>query len=270
MQFVALFFLLLLTWKINPLLEVPVRTPLIAGNWKMNGNRELIQPMVDALRSLSTTAHMVICPPFPLLGVSADALQESPVMLGAQNVHEEVSGAYTGEVAVSMLKECGVSYCIVGHSERRQYFQEDNALIHKKIKRLLQSAIHPIYCVGETLQEREAGEQEAIVSSQITTGLSDIALDDLRRCVIAYEPVWAIGTGHTATPEQANDMHRHIRGLISALASADVAEQMQILYGGSVKPNNAKELLAMSDIDGALVGGASLKPEDFAAIVQAA
>lgn len=236
----------------------------------MNGSRDLLQEMVSALRNLETAAQVVLCVPSPLLPVLQQEVQNSSLKSGAQNVHSEISGAYTGEVSVEQLKECAVNYCLVGHSERRQYFGEDNELVSRKVKRLLQAAIHPILCIGETLEEREAGDEEKVVGLQLTEGLRDIALDDLRRCVVAYEPVWAIGTGRTASPEQANAMHVFIRGQLTALTNATVATEIPILYGGSVKGSNAADLLGQSDIDGALVGGASLLVDDFSLIIRSA
>ena len=244
--------------------------PIIAGNWKMNGNRSLLLDMVAALSKMNTSSEVVMCVPHTLLQTLEESVQNSKVGIGSQNVHQEISGAYTGEVSVEQLKEFNVQFCLVGHSERRQFFQEDNELISKKVKRLLQSAIHPILCIGETLKEREIGDEQTIVCNQLAEGLKDIALDDLRRCIVAYEPVWAIGTGKTATPDQANEMHQFIRGQLVGLTNAAIAAEIPILYGGSVKGSNAPEILAKSDIDGALVGGASLQLEDFTSIILSA
>ena len=250
--------------------EVQLPKPIIAGNWKMNGNEKLLSDMVADLSKISTSANVVLCVPFTLLQALEESAENSNIGIGSQNVHHEISGAFTGEISVEQLRECSVQYCLVGHSERRQYFQEDNELISKKVKRLLQSAIHPILCIGETLEDRETGEQQSVVGNQLAEGLKDIALDDLRRCIIAYEPVWAIGTGKTATPDQANEMHQFIRGQLISFTNAAVAAEIPILYGGSVKGSNAPELLAKSDIDGALVGGASLQLEDFKSIILSA
>ena len=244
--------------------------PVIAGNWKMNGNRALLLNMVAALSRMNTSSKVVMCVPYSLLQTLEESAQNSNIGIGSQNVHQEVTGAYTGEVSVEQLKEFNVQYCLVGHSERRKFFQEDNELISKKVKRLLQSAIHPILCIGETLEEREVGDEHIIVCNQLVEGLKDIAFDDLRRCIVAYEPVWAIGTGKTATPDQANEMHQFIRGQLVGLTNAAIAAEIPILYGGSVKGSNAREMLAKSDIDGALVGGASLQLEDFKTIILSA
>jgi triosephosphate isomerase len=243
---------------------------MIAGNWKMNGSRSLLVEMVTSLSKIDTTTKTVLCVPYTLLQVLQETAQSTSIGIGSQNVHNEVSGSFTGEISVEQLKECNVQYCLVGHSERRQYLKEDSELISKKVKRLLQSAIHPILCIGETLHEREAGVEQSVVGNQLSEGLKDIALDDLRRCIIAYEPVWAIGTGKTATPDQANEMHRFIRGQLISLANVTTAAEIPILYGGSVKGSNAPELLAKSDIDGALVGGASLQLEDLKSIILSA
>ena len=244
--------------------------PIIAGNWKMNGNEKLLSDMVANLSKISTSTKVVLCVPYTLLHALEESAENSNIGIGSQNVHHEISGAFTGEISVEQLRECSVQYCLVGHSERRQYFQEDNELISKKVKRLLQSAIHPILCIGETLEDRETGEEQSVVGYQLAEGLKDIALDDLRRCIIAYEPVWAIGSGKTATPDQANEMHQFIRGQLIGFTNAAVAAEIPILYGGSVKGSNAPELLAKSDIDGALVGGASLQLEDFKSIILSA
>jgi triosephosphate isomerase len=243
---------------------------MIVGNWKMNGSRGLLSDTVAALLKIRTPVKVVLCVPYTLLQTLEESAQNSNIGIGSQNVHQEVTGAYTGEVSVEQLKECNVQYCLVGHSERRQYFQENNELISKKVKRLLQSAIHPILCIGETLEEREAGDEQTVVGNQLSEGLKDIAFDDLCRCIVAYEPVWAIGTGKTATPDQANEMHRFIRGQLISLSNVTTAAEIPILYGGSVKGSNAPELLAKSDIDGALVGGASLQLEDLKSIILSA
>ncbi len=215
-------------------------------------------------------AEVVVCPPFTALYAVGALLQGSSIKLGAQNVHWEKEGAFTGEVAAPMLKESGVRYAIVGHSERRLYFGESNEGVNKRAKAALASGIRPIICVGETLAQREAGQTEAVVRDHVAGGLAGFTRDAMLDTVIAYEPVWAIGTGKTATPAQAQEVHAFIRELLAAMFDSRVAEKVRIQYGGSVKPANAKELLGQPDIDGALVGGASLEAKGFADIVKAA
>ncbi len=248
-------------------------TKLVVGNWKMNGSRSLIEQMVETLKQEVLNpplAQVAICPPFPLIPALESAVAQSSIGVGAQNVSNHLSGAYTGDVSVSMLKEFNVTYGIVGHSERRSYFGETDELVQQKVKILLEHGIRPIMCIGESLEQRESGEHEATVLYQLVEGLKDIAADQIAQCVIAYEPVWAIGTGKTATPEQANQMHQVIRTKLIELTSEESAKAIPILYGGSVKGSNAAELLNQSDIDGALVGGASLKPDDFCQIIRGA
>ena len=249
-----------------------MRKPLIAGNWKMNGNRGLAAEMLQAMESSldQTSADVVVCPPFSLLQNVGECFEKTPVFLGAQNVHAQLSGAYTGEISAPMLNEMDVKWCIVGHSERRAQFSETDAIVRQKVGILLQNGIQPIMCVGESLEEREAGKHEEVVVEQLKNGLSGLAADDQLRCTIAYEPVWAIGTGKTATPEQANSMHLVIRNQLAELANEQFATKMRILYGGSVNADNAEELLGQSEIDGALVGGASLKTDQFPDIITAA
>jgi triosephosphate isomerase len=213
--------------------------------------------------------EVVICPPFTSLKAAVERCAQSRVRVAAQNMHEEQEGAFTGEVSAPMLLELGVDGVILGHSERRQYFNETDEPLARKVPAALAARLEPILCVGELESERDAGETEAVLQSQLTADLAEVADDGLAEVVIAYEPVWAIGTGKTATPEQAQEAMAFIRGLIES-RSAEAAEAIRILYGGSVKPDNAAELLAQDDIDGALVGGASLDPGDFAAIVEAA
>ena len=248
-----------------------MRTKLIAANWKMNGSFALIDEMQKVLRPLleKTNCEVVICPPDVLLSSMKKTVEGMRIAVGAQNVHSETAGAFTGETSVLLLQECGVKWCIVGHSERRILFGETDAFIRSKTETLLKHGIRPILCIGETLEERESGNHEKVVATQLGRGLSGLAADDQKRCVVAYEPIWAIGTGKTATPEQANSMHKTIRKEIESLASPEAAENMQILYGGSVNAENAKTLLSQSEIDGALVGGASLKTDTFPQIVAA-
>lgn len=252
---------------------MPVRRKLIAGNWKMNGSvslaKELINTIKEKVQLDQSSCQVAICPPFTLLGAFGDAAQNTAVLTGAQNVYTKPSGAYTGEISVNLLKEVNATYCIIGHSERRTYFGETDELVNEKTKILLENGIRPIVCVGETLEEREAGNHEKVVIDQINKDLSGISADQLMQCVIAYEPVWAIGTGKTATPEQANQMHTVIRAQLAELFSQEKADQTLILYGGSMNAKNADSLLQQSDIDGGLIGGASLKPDDFCVIIQA-
>jgi len=213
---------------------------------------------------------VVVCPPFTSLGAVRAALADSAIGLGAQNMHWEASGAYTGEVSAVMLLTSGCQYVILGHSERRQYFAETNETVNRKLKSALVAGLIPIVCVGERLEQREAGQTEAVVLGQVSEAFFGIAESDAARCVVAYEPVWAIGTGKTATAAQAEEVHAAIRRRLIALFNAAVAEQIRIQYGGSVKPGNAVELFAQKNIDGGLIGGAALEAKDFAAIVKAA
>ena len=248
-----------------------MRAKLIAANWKMNGSFALIDAMQKVLSPLleDTTCEIVICPPDVLLSSLNNTVKGSRIAVGAQNIHSETSGAFTGETSAPLLQECGVQWCIVGHSERRILFGETDDFIRSKTETLLKHGIRPILCIGETLEQRESGKHEEVVVAQLGMGLSGLAVDDQNRCVVAYEPIWAIGTGKTATPEQANSMHKIIRKELESLASPEVADKMQIIYGGSVNAENADTLLSQSEIDGALVGGASLKTDAFPRIVVA-
>lgn len=249
-----------------------MRKKIIAGNWKMNltfdEGVELVKTLKTNLSDIRK-ADVVICPPFLFLVPVAGILKDTRIGLGAQNMHFEEKGAYTGEISAGMLLSTGTQYVILGHSERRKYFGETSEIVHKKVKRALSAKLTPIMCVGETLEQREKGQTESIVTSQITEGLSEIPAVDVKKMIIAYEPIWAIGTGRTATPEQAVEVHRLIRSIIADKYGREVSEQIQIQYGGSVKPDNAESLLGQPEIDGALVGGASLKAESFEAIVRA-
>lgn len=248
----------------------PNRRPILAGNWKMNMTamqaRELASKLIP-LVSVVKDRDIVLGPPFTALSAVADTIKGTNISLSAQNLHWEDKGAFTGEISADMLLDSGCKYVIIGHSERRQYFSETDETVNKKVRQALKKGLLPILCVGETLAEREAGKLNEIISRQVTGGLKDISTEDMKKIVIAYEPVWAIGTGKTATPEQANEVHALIRQKVNALYSADIAEGLRIQYGGSVTPENVSTLMAMPDIDGALVGGASLKPESFAALV---
>ena len=249
-----------------------MRKPFIAGNWKMNGSRSSIKDLLDGMLagiSAVKTADMAVCAPYVYLADVAMQLQGSRLAWGAQNLATESKGAYTGEIAASMLLDFKCKYVIVGHSERRSYYAETDAIVAKKFAMALEAGLTPIFCMGETLQEREQGVTEAVVARQISAVIDAHGVKSLARGVIAYEPVWAIGTGKTATPQQAQDTHAFIRGLI-ARSDKTVAENICIQYGGSMNAQNAKELLAMPDIDGGLIGGASLKAEDFLTICKAA
>ena len=246
-----------------------MRKKIIAGNWKMNYCVNKAENFVMEIKDRINTDEVdaVICPNFVSLDRVSDAIDGTNIKLGAQNVYFEDKGAYTGETSVNMLSAVGVSYCIVGHSERRQYFNESNEIVNKKAKKLLEKDIAPIVCVGETLEERESDKMFEVVEKQVKESLDGIDEQSIKnKVVVAYEPIWAIGTGKTATAEQANEMCKHIRNVISNMYSEEVAQNVRIQYGGSVKPANANEILNMSDIDGALVGGASLT-NDFVAIV---
>lgn len=248
------------------------RTPIIAGNWKMNMTCTEATVLVEELKEgLGTHAacEVVVCPPFTALSTVRDLIEDTPIVLGAQNVFHEENGAYTGEVSPAMLTDLGVEYVILGHSERREIFKEKDACINKRVKIVLKHGMKPILCVGETLGQRESGETMALIQSQLDSGLHGVSKEEMRSVVIAYEPIWAIGTGRVATAEQAEEVCAGIRKYIGKLFDDEVAHDVRIQYGGSVKANNAKELLEQPDIDGALVGGASLKSKDFLGIVRA-
>jgi len=247
-----------------------MRRPLIAGNWKMNKTVAEATALVEGLLAgvgQPQDREVLVCPPFTALHAVGRLVKGSPIMLGAQNLYPKDSGAYTGEISATMLLEAGCSYVIVGHSERRGYFGESDAFVNEKIKAALGAGLKAILCVGESREQREAGQAESVVTSQVENCLSDLTAEDMAQVVIAYEPIWAIGTGLTARPEDAEEMHACIRALLSTLFSAEVAEATRILYGGSVKPGNIDELMAQPDIDGALVGGASLEAESFLRII---
>ena len=246
-----------------------MRKPFIAGNWKMNKTiGEAIELVNNLKRELVDVegVDIVVCPVYTALSEVSDLIVDSNIGLGAQNVYWQESGAFTGEVSPSMLKDAGCQYVIIGHSERRKYFSETDETVNKRIKAALGAELLPIVCVGETLEEREADKTIEVVKTQLAGGLEGI--EDLSKIVIAYEPVWAIGTGKTATPLQAQEVHKFIRDWISEKYSFGVSASLRILYGGSVKPSNTKELISEEDIDGALVGGASLDSESFIGIVK--
>ena len=246
-----------------------MRIPLIAGNWKMFKTKADASAFAEEFKSLykDTDVQAAICAPFTDLDVLVEAFRGTGIGVGAQNVHFADEGAYTGEISVAMLEEIGVDFCIVGHSERRQYFAETDETVNLKLKKLLAGTIRPIMCVGESLEQRDAGALFDVVRTQLTDGLAGIPAEDVRRVVIAYEPIWAIGTGRTATPEQAEEMCAFIRQVLIELYDEDTADEMILQYGGSVKPANATEIMNMDEIDGALVGGASLKAADLMAII---
>ncbi|MBT8102107.1 MAG: triose-phosphate isomerase [Gammaproteobacteria bacterium] len=249
-----------------------MREILVAGNWKMNGSTEANQALVAGIVAgtpKGTGFRLLVCPPFPYLSAVAAEAAGSEVMVGAQNVSEHESGAYTGEVAPAMLRDIGCDYVIVGHSERRALYGESSFQVAAKFQAAQVAGIVPILCVGETLEEREAGSTESVIDYQLGAVLDAAGIKAFASAVVAYEPVWAIGTGMTATPEQAQDVHQHIRTLLGT-KDAGIAKRVQILYGGSMKGENAAGLLAMPDIDGGLIGGASLKAKDFLAIAAAA
>ena len=249
------------------------RLPLIAGNWKMN---KTVEEAVDLARQLKSATvgvegvEVAIAPPFTALHAVKKELQGSILRLAAQNVFWEEKGAFTGEVAPLMLREVGCDYVIVGHSERRQFFGETDETVNRRLRAVLGQGMRPIFCIGETLQEREGGKAFAVMERQVEGGLRGLQESELEKIVVAYEPVWAIGTGKTATPEQAQEVHRFIREKLEEVCSHRVAESTRIQYGGSVKPDNSAVLLSQPNIDGALVGGACLKVDSFAAIIKSA
>ena len=249
-----------------------MRNILVAGNWKMNGdsasNGELVAGIIAGAPD-SDRVELLVCPPFPYLGAVVQATAGSKVAVGAQNVSEHAKGAFTGEVAAGMLSDIGCDYALVGHSERRTLYGETSGDVAAKFKATLEAGLKPVLCVGETLEERQAEKTETVVDEQLNAVIDLVGIAAFANAVIAYEPVWAIGTGMTASPEQAQDVHAHIRQLLAGHDAA-VADGIQILYGGSMKGENAAGLLAMQDIDGGLIGGASLKAPDFLAIANAA
>lgn len=250
-----------------------MRQKLVVGNWKMHGglaaNRSLLQGVVAGVKGLAAAVECAVCVPYPYLAQVQQELAKTGVSWGAQNLSEQVSGAFTGEVSAAMLKDFGCRYVIVGHSERRALYGEDDGLVAKKFKQALAGGLVPILCVGETLAQRESGQTAEVVAAQLDAVLDAVGVEVFAGAVVAYEPVWAIGTGLTASPAQAQAVHEGIRARLAA-RNAEVAAGVRVLYGGSVKAGNAAELFAMPDIDGALVGGASLVAEEFVAICRAA
>jgi triosephosphate isomerase (TIM) len=250
-----------------------MRKKIVAGNWKMNmelaEGLKFAESVNNYFKEKPPAAGVILCTPFIHLAGVAEIVKNGKVACGAQNCASEPSGAFTGEVSAAMIKSTGAEYVIIGHSERRTYYHEDNAVLNKKTKLALSNGLKVIFCCGEVLKERESKKHLDVVKKQLDEGLFNLPESDFRKIVIAYEPVWAIGTGLTATPDQAQEMHKCIRGLVKAKFGAECAENLTILYGGSCKPSNAGELFSKPDVDGGLIGGASLKKEDFCAIVEA-
>lgn len=250
-----------------------MRRNIVAGNWKSNElfdqADELITDIAEGLREFDNTdVDVIVCPPFPYLELVGDAAEDVEFFVGAQNVSKFDNGAYTGEVSAQMLQSMNIDYCIIGHSERRKYFYETNADVAQKADKLLAADITPIVCVGEQLEDREAGKHFDVIRTQVSEGLFHLSADDIQKVIIAYEPVWAIGTGKTATKEQAQEVHAFIRGLLAEKYSDDVAQEISILYGGSCNAKNARDLFAQTDVDGGLIGGAALKAADFIEIAR--
>lgn len=250
-----------------------MRKLFIAGNWKMNHTVSQTRAFCRELKAKGLDGHrsdMLLCPPYISIPEMVLQFKDTPVHTGGQNLHQENSGAFTAEISAPMLKEAGCSHVLVGHSERRQYFHESDAGVNAKTRKALEHGLIPVVCIGETREEREAGVTEKVVNTQLQGALDNLGRDEIARLLIAYEPVWAIGTGLTATPEQAQEVHGYIRKLLQELAGGKTADSIRILYGGSAKPSNAEELLSRADIDGLLIGGASLKADDFYQIIEIA
>jgi len=250
-----------------------MRKMIIAGNWKMNKDIketfDFLLPLKNNLIGQNLSVEVVVCPPFTSLFVASEMLKETNIKLGAQNVFYEVEGAYTGEISPKMLKSVKCEYVIIGHSERRKYFYETDEIVNKKVKKAIEFGLKPIICVGETLEEREKGITFNVLERQVKGAFEGLSSDQIKEVVIAYEPVWAIGTGRNATPEQAQEAQKFIRELVAELFNDEVAQNLTIQYGGSVTPENAYSLLSQPDVDGALVGGASLKVDSFLKIIKA-
>ena len=251
-----------------------MRRFLIAGNWKMNCGpneaAELLEGLKNRKSEVSEDVDVLVCPPFVSLSMAVNYLHDTDIQVGAQNFHYEDNGAYTGEISATMLEESGCNYVLIGHSERRQFFGETDELVNKKTHKALAHSLVPVICVGETLEERKSGVHFDLVSDQIKIALRGISSTEALDVVIAYEPIWAIGTGETASPEQAQEMHAHIRTIITNIYDEETASAIRILYGGSMKPGNAEELLSQTDVDGGLIGGASLSAEAFSEIITTA
>jgi triosephosphate isomerase len=249
-----------------------MRKPIVAGNWKMNKTVAEAEALVDGIKldlAECIDVDVVVCPPFTALKSVSDKLSETQIKLGCQNMSDQDDGAYTGEISHTMLRELFVKYVILGHSERRSYYGETDAVVNSKVKKALSTSLRPIVCVGETLEQREAGDTEKTVEEQVRGSLADITAEQFEDVVIAYEPVWAIGTGKTATSEQAQEVHKFIRGVVADMVGQEAADGLRIQYGGSMKPANAKELMSQPDIDGGLIGGAALDARSFIDIVKA-
>ncbi len=250
------------------------RTRIVAGNWKMHMTRTetrgLVRELVEGLRSCQTESQIIVAPPFVSIVDAIEVAKGAPILVSGQNMHWEDHGAFTGEISAAMLKEAGCSHVIIGHSERRQFFGETDETVNLKIRAAMKTRLIPIFCLGESLTEREAGRTFEVVKTQLARGLDGITISDASRFIIAYEPVWAIGTGRTATPEQAQEVHQFLRAELASLVGRHCAGEVRILYGGSVKPNNTRTLMERNDIDGCLVGGASLKSADFLGIIKEA
>lgn len=250
-----------------------MRKEIVAGNWKMNKNLEegveLAQKITTRVKKETNNRMVILCPPFIHLDELSKIINNTTVFLGAQNCASEASGAYTGEISTEMIASTGAKYVIIGHSERRTIFNEQDDTLNKKVKLAIENNLTPIFCIGELLEEREQNIQESVIRKQLEKGVFDLSENDFNTIILAYEPVWAIGTGKTATPEQAQEMHKFIRDQIAQKYSNDTAENTTILYGGSCKPSNASDLFQNPDVDGGLIGGASLKADDFLGIVNA-
>ena len=246
-----------------------MRKPIIAGNWKMHKTIAEAVEFVNEIKGKvnNTDVEAVICAPFTLLKDLKEATKGTPIKIGAQNMHYADNGAFTGEISAPMLKELDIDYVLLGHSERRQYFNETNETVNKKVLKALEAGIDPILCIGETLEEREADKTKDVCKVQTEKALENVTAEDMKKVVIAYEPIWAIGTGKTATAEQANDVIAYVREVVKGLYGEEISEEVRIQYGGSVKPSNVSEIMNQTDIDGALVGGASLQPADFTELV---
>ncbi|BES65736.1 triose-phosphate isomerase [Gottschalkiaceae bacterium SANA] len=246
-----------------------MRIPIIAGNWKMNKTIAEGVALVNGFKAeaANTDVEVVVCVPYVMLPAVKEALAGSKVKIGAQNMHWEEGGAYTGEISPLMLNELGIDYVVIGHSERREYFAETNETVNKKVKSAFAHNLLPIMCCGETLAQREANEHKTLVAEQIRAGIEGLSIEEMSKLVIAYEPIWAIGTGVTATSDQANEMCEMIRDTVAGIYNDEIAEVVRIQYGGSVKPANVTEIMNQPHIDGALVGGASLKADDFTALI---
>jgi triosephosphate isomerase len=250
-----------------------MRKMIVAGNWKMNTDineaRNLALGLKEELANYNGDKEIIVAPPYTNMSEVGSIIKDSPIRLSSQNCASETSGAYTGEVSVNMIKSVGAEAVIIGHSERRAYFKESDEILLKKLKLTLETGMQPIFCFGEVLEERESGKHEATVKAQLTETVFKLSDTEFEKVILAYEPVWAIGTGKVATPDQAQDMHAYIRDLIVSNFNEEIAENTTILYGGSCKPNNASQLFSQKDVDGGLIGGASLKVDDFVAIINA-